>query len=781
MRVYRFILSFFFCLFVIAFTLSADAKVGVGAPSVAKGEGPVDIEADELIYERETQLYQAHGQVEVYRGNFSLKADHAQLNMETKDLVAWGNVLLREGEDVVECQRLEVNLETQLGKIHEARLFLKEQNFHITGKEVEKLGENHYRIRDGSLTTCDAKRPPWKFTVKELEVKEMAYGGWRIAKGAMFHLEDIPVLYFPWGAFPVREERQTGFLLPRVGYSSDYGLEAKVGFYWAFAKSMDATFYLDYLGSRGFKEGLEYRYAFTKETGGQANFYFIDDQILLQNRYAFFVQHQQKLPYDFYLKGDIYYVSDHAYLADFDEDLQGVKVDSRSSRQLRSVLFGGKNWDQFSFLVDNEVFDNLAQLSNDETVQKLPQISFYAHPQSVPGIPLFFDLTSSYTNFWREKGVETQRGDLFVRLSYPVRLFNVLKFESDIGVRETYYNPSYNYYHYNNITIPNKDTGIPEAVDSTDNYPGLQYRKPESRETLEAGMQISTEFYRFYRGEMISKISNLFKVSKWMHTIEPMISYQYSPRVNQDDIPIFDEVDRIPYTNQVTFGITQRLIGKPEKEGVSSGPREYGKLIISQSYSFGDPYEDNRNDNFVNPFKYVLKGKQYFSNIRGELWLNFNPYVTAHWDAELNPHRWGIDRFNFTIKAEDRRGDMFQVQYRNTKGSRIEEIIFDPRATTPPFFYLNYNTSGSVRAINLDARVKTIDSLYLFGGIRYNLLDHYNMVSTYGVEYKHQCWSLALVVEHWGQPPSGTLEKELKVNLYFNLLNIGSIGRKLTL
>ena len=97
------------------------------------------------------RLYEAHGQVEVTRGDFSLKADHARLNMATKDLVAWGNVLLREGEDVIECQRLEVNLETRLGKIYQARLFLKDQNFHITGREAEKLGENHYRIRDGSL------------------------------------------------------------------------------------------------------------------------------------------------------------------------------------------------------------------------------------------------------------------------------------------------------------------------------------------------------------------------------------------------------------------------------------------------------------------------------------------------------------------------------------------------------------------------------------------------------------------------------------------------------
>ena len=59
-------------------------------------------------------------------------------------------------------------------------------------------------------------------------------------------------------------------------------------------------------------------------------------------------------------------------------------------------------------------------------------------------------------------------------------------------------------------------------------------------------------------------------------------------------LPVFDEVDRIPYTNQITYGITQRLVGKPEKEGISSGPYEYGKLRIFQSYSLGDPFTEMR-------------------------------------------------------------------------------------------------------------------------------------------------------------------------------------------
>ena len=715
MKYNRFILSSFFLLFIVLYSLPIHAKVG--EVSTMKAEGPVDIEADELIYEKETQLYEAHGQVEVRRGDFSLKADHARLNMATKELVAWGNVLLREGEDIIECQRLEVNLETQLGKIHDAKLFMKDQNFHVTGREAEKLGENHYRIRDGSLTTCDAKQPPWKFTVKELEVKEMALGGVAIAKGPIFYLEGIPVLYFPWGAFPVRLERQTGFLIPRAGYSSKYGPELKNGFYWAFAKNMDATFYFDWLGDRGFKEGLEYRYAFTQETKGQAKFYFIDDQVFHKNRYAFFIEHQQKFPYDFYLKGDINHVSDHKYLQDFDEDLpRRAKIDSRSSRQLRSVLFGGKNWDGFSFISQGVVYDDLTKESNDETVQKLPQISFYAHPQSLFKTPLFYDLTSSYAHFWREKGVQAHRGDLFPRVSYPMRLFNVLKLESDVGLRETLY--------------------------KSDNDPTNKYHGWKSRETLEAGMEMSTEFYRVYDGEMVSKISNLYKVSKWMHTIEPSISYRYSPRVDQENLPPFDEVDRIPYTNQITYGITQRLVGKPQKEGISSGPYEYGKLKIYQSYSLGDPFKDREGKN------------RSFSNIQGELWWNFSPYVSAHWDAALNPYQGSFDIFNFAIVAKDRRNDAIVVQYRDTKGT-------------------NRN-----RGINFDARVKTIPPLYLFGSFYYNLLEGMRVQSIFGAEYQAQCWSAGFFFEDINRSPDRTQRKEMKFHIYFNLLNIGSIGHR---
>jgi LPS-assembly protein len=514
----------------------------------------------------------------------------------------------------------------------------------------------------------------------------------------------------------VKRERQTGFLLPQVGYSGEYGPEIKNAFFWAIDKDMDATLYLDYLGERGFKGGLEYRYAFTPDTLGQANVYFIDDQDFNKNRYAFFIQHQQKFPYDFYLKTNINRVSDIRYPRDFDEDLPGeAKIDSRSRGQLRSTIFGGKNWDQFSLLAEGSVFQDLTKESNDETVQKLPQVSFQAHPQPLFNTSFFFDGGVSYTNFWREKGVEAYRGDLFPRLSLPVRLFNVLKVESSIGPRGTLY----------------------KSFDD----PTRQYKGWESRETVVAKTEISAEFYRIYGAEVISGISNLFKVAKWMHTIEPMVSYHYSPRVNQKDIPLFDDLDRIPYSSQITYGFTQRLIGKPQEEGATSGPSEYAKLKIYQSYSLGDPFTRDS------------KGKgRYFSNIQGELWWNFSPYLSAKLDGEFSPYYGNLEAGNASISVKNKRNDAVYAQYR----------------------YAQRN----INEVNAGARIKTIPSLYLYGSARYNLKDHWKVENIYGAEYQAQCWTLGLTVEDKGRSPDGTQRKELKFQVYLNLLGLGSLGKK---
>jgi len=99
----------------------------------------------------------------------------------------------------------------------------------------------------------------------------------------------------------------------------------------------------------------------------------------------------------------------------------------------------------------------------------------------------------------------------------------------------------------------------------------------------------------------------------------------------------------------------------------------------------------------------------------------------------------------------DLRNDVLQVEYRYTR--------------------------DKIRQFNLYAKIRTLNSLYLYGSYRYNLLDKWRVDSAYGAVYQAQCWTVGLLVEDINQSPSGTQKKELKVQAYVTFLGMGSLGR----
>jgi len=71
---------------------------------------------------------------------------------------------------VVRIDRLEVNLEHDWEDLP-GQTLLKEQNFHITGRERKNLGETRYRDQRRLLYHCDANVPLGNAPVKELDAR----------------------------------------------------------------------------------------------------------------------------------------------------------------------------------------------------------------------------------------------------------------------------------------------------------------------------------------------------------------------------------------------------------------------------------------------------------------------------------------------------------------------------------------------------------------------------------------------------------------------------------
>ena len=172
---------------------------------------PVDIKADKLSQDNKNNLFIAEGNAELNQGTRELTADYIEYNLDTQLAKAKGNVTLQQDNDTLRCDAFEINLDTQVGQVHNAEMFLKQDNFHIKGKEIEKISTDKYIILNGTITTCDAPNPPWRIDAKEIN---LTADGYAKVKNSFFKIKGVPILYIPYAVFPAKTKRATGLLMP---------------------------------------------------------------------------------------------------------------------------------------------------------------------------------------------------------------------------------------------------------------------------------------------------------------------------------------------------------------------------------------------------------------------------------------------------------------------------------------------------------------------------------------------------------------------------------------
>jgi LPS-assembly protein len=552
-----------------------------------------------------------------------------------------------------------VNLDTKRGTVYDGNLFLSRKNFHITGNKAEKIGEEQYRIYDATLTSCDADVPPWKFGAKELDVRVEGYA---TAKWPAFYLRNVPILIAPWSMFPVKTERQSGFLIPEFSSSSTWGPEITIPFYWAIAPNHDATFYLQRIGDergRGFKEGIEYRYAWSSRAEGSARGFYIWDEREDEERWSVFYDHDQRIGNNYYLKADVNLVSDREYPVDFDEDLpDAALIDSRSRNQLETNVAAGKIWDwgvldtEFSYIRD------LTVESNRFTLQRLPQLTFEVFQHQFRDTPFFYEFGSQGTYFWRRDGIRGGRMDVHPRVAFIERPLGVLRGEVSAGYRETVYIP--------------------------DNDPSRRSDDVESRELYDIEASLATTLNRIYTlGRQ--------QVVRIRHTIEPEITFSHIPDVNQDNNPQFDDLDTIDPLAAVTYGLTSRVMGKVQQQDGTVRYPEYLYVRVYQSYDVNYDFEN---------------GEQ-LSNVFGDLDLRPCRWMSGNVDLEYNPHEREFDAVNTGLALADNRGDRVGIDYRFSKDN-VEELNADltVRVLQPLDLFVSYRHN-----LRDDVRIDTVYGL----------------------------------------------------------------------
>lgn len=249
--------------------------------------------SNKLEYDERTSTYFAKGSVKIMVGGKNIEADEMSYDAETSDVVASGNVRYDDTQMVITASKMELNLKEETGRIYEAGILFKEDNYHISGKSFEKKGESHYFASDATFSTCDDAPPAWSFKGKDAD---LLVGERLKAKDVSFYLKGIPAFYSPYLFLPFLTDRKTGFLIPSLNYSNLRGLHLNVPFFWAISENRDATAVLNFYSKRGIGEGLEYRYIEPGDIKGNWWLYHISDTKLNKNFFEIRSLHEERSP-----------------------------------------------------------------------------------------------------------------------------------------------------------------------------------------------------------------------------------------------------------------------------------------------------------------------------------------------------------------------------------------------------------------------------------------------------------------------------------------------------
>lgn len=608
---------------------------------------PVEVIADSLSYDSASDTYHAEGDVVITQEGTVLRADEVMLDMASGVATARGSVeMVDEGGNVVTGTDAVFNIREKTAVLARARLFYKDENIHLTGLELRKTGPQTYEGKDVTYTTCDCpddEAPAWRFYTRRADV---TVGEYLTARHVYFYIKDVPVLYSPYAVVPVKRPRQTGFLPPRPGYSELRGFIFDNSFFWAIAINADATFYLDAETSRGYGGGAEFRYIRNRKSEGETYLYYFKEKDIDRvrrfregvgnlnrpesagaHRWRYTLEHTEVLPANTVFKADVDLVSDDEFFIDFAEE-----TDERTKESLETNVSLSKSWSSYSLVAQIRYFDNLLSKDDETTLQQLPVINFTRSNRSIPHTPLYLSWNSSYVNFSRKEGIESQRLDIRPRISLPTNPGGWFEFAPSVGPRATWY-------------YVRNDPG------------GNKYAE---RYIYDVQADLTTTFVRIFRPELKS-------LKALRHSVRPKLNYTYVPEAVQTDLPSFDATDRVAAANKLTYTLTTILTAKHVDEDKTTY-RDYLYLEISQSYDINEA---------TRKLSSPSDSRRPFSDVAAEVILNPADGFSAQWRGSYDVNENWFENYDTSMTVTDARGDQVNLSYRY---SRPEETYFESSA-----------------------------------------------------------------------------------------------------
>ena len=206
---------------------------------------------DSLVYDVRNKMVYIYNEGDINYQDMNLKADFMRVNMDTREIYAYGKPDTLEGQPTVtrpeftEGSASPYKMDTitynfKSGKAKIKGVATQEGDGWLIGGSVKKMPDNNINIQGGKYTTCDQTDHPHFYLAM---TKAKVIPGKKVVTGpAYLVMEDVPIYFLgiPEGFFPISSGPKSGFLMPTYGEDGQRGFFFRdFGYYFTLSQHMD--------------------------------------------------------------------------------------------------------------------------------------------------------------------------------------------------------------------------------------------------------------------------------------------------------------------------------------------------------------------------------------------------------------------------------------------------------------------------------------------------------------------------------------------------------------
>jgi len=578
-------------------------------------------------------------------------------------------------------------------------VFFGAAGFEIPSRTARGSGENIFvsgaerRVSLSSFffTTCPEGDRSWRLDGSEIELDfEQGFG---TARNMRLEFKGVPILYTPYFTFPIDDRRKSGFLTPNFAERDRTGLDISIPYYLNIAPNFDVTLEPRYMSERGVQLNTEIRYLLPRSEGEIDWSYLPDDDEAGRTRRRVNLQHETRFSDRLSVTAGIEQVSDDAYFEDLGSSLSATSQVFLD--RFVDITWATPYWTLLSRLQNYQTIDTTLDPAA-RPYRRVPQMLFEGRwTRGLVG----FDSRAELVNFDRDVGVTGWRFDTEQEVAFRFARPGMYLTPA-VALRQTSYRLD---------GAPDESLSRTLPVASVDT--GLTFERTAGR------------------------------TGRWLQTLEPRLLYVHVPFEEQADLPVFDTIlpdfnlvqlfrkyqfvgpDRISDTDQLSFGVTTRLI--EERTGIQRLAATVGqtRYLSKQSVALPGmtPIDANASD-YVAEFSIGLR----------DAW---NLDLGYQWNSDTERTARTETRFEYR-PAEDR---LFGFAYRYRRNV-IEQGDF---SLVWPIF----------------------DRWRLITRYSYSFLEKKPLEQFFGWEYNACCWRLRVVGRRYVSRRTGESDSSIAVQL----------------